>query len=156
MATTRIGWHVHAPRSAVYRLLVDAKSVQKWQVPTGMSSEVHEFEAHEGGRFRITLTYDDPTGTGKTTAQSDTHHGHFVTLVPDEQVVQVVEFDSDDPTMGGEMIIALTLTDAANGGTDIVALHENLPAGVDPELNELGWRLSLAKLAALAETGRLP
>ncbi|MGW0252280.1 SRPBCC domain-containing protein [Nocardia goodfellowii] len=156
MATTTIGKHVNAPRSAVYRLLVDAEAVRTWQVPTGMSSEVHEFDPREGGRFRISLTYDDATGTGKTTAQTDTHHGRFITLVPDEQVVQIVEFETDDPAMGGEMIIALSLADADDGGTDIIAIHENLPAGVDPEQNELGWRLSLAKLAALAETGRVP
>ncbi|MEV0766570.1 SRPBCC domain-containing protein [Nocardia sp. NPDC050435] len=156
MATTMIGKHVNAPRPDVYRLLVNAEAVQTWQVPTGISSEVHEFDPREGGRFRITLTYDDPTGTGKTTAHSDTHHGRFVTLVPDEQVVQIVEFESDDPALSGEMIIAVTLTDAPDGGTDITALHENLPAGVDPEQNEIGWRLSLAKLAALAETGRIP
>jgi hypothetical protein len=60
----------------------------------------------EGGSFRISLTYDAPTGTGKTSAQTDTFHGRFVKLVPDEQVV-----------------------------------------------NETGWRMSLAKLAALAEAG---
>ncbi|WP_194820470.1 SRPBCC domain-containing protein [Nocardia sp. XZ_19_385] len=156
MATTLIGKHVNAPRSAVYRLLVDAEAVQTWQVPTGMSSEVHEFDAREGGRFRISLTYDDPTRTGKTTAQTDTHHGRFVTLIPGEQVVQIVEFETDDPAMGGQMTIAISLADAEDGGTDLTAIHENLPSGLDPEQNELGWRLSLAKLAALAETGRVP
>lgn len=42
-----------------------------------------------GGSFRISLTYDAPTGTGKSTAHTDTYHGHFAKLVPDEQVVAV-------------------------------------------------------------------
>lgn len=37
-----------------------------------MTSRVHEFDVREGGRFRISLTYDEPTGTGKTTAHTDT------------------------------------------------------------------------------------
>jgi len=51
-------------------------------VPSGMTSQVHEFEAREGGSFRISLTHDAATGTGKTTAHTDTYHGHFVKLVP--------------------------------------------------------------------------
>lgn len=49
-------------------------------VPTGMTSQVHVFDAREGGSFRISLTYDTPTGKGKTTAHSDTIHGRFVKL----------------------------------------------------------------------------
>ncbi|MCP2280666.1 Uncharacterized conserved protein YndB, AHSA1/START domain [Nocardia amikacinitolerans] len=155
MSSTRIGKHIRASRSTVYGLLLDADAVARWRVPTGMTSHVHEFEPREGGRFRITLTYDDPTDTGKTTAQSDTYQGRFVTLIPDEQVVEIIEFESDDPAAGGEMTVAVTLSDAADGGTDLVAIHEGLPSAVKPEDNELGWRLALAKLATLAETGSL-
>ena len=71
--------------------------VQQWMVPDGMTSHVHSFDAREGGTFRISLTYDRPTSTGKTTAQTDTFHGRFVRLVPDTEVVQAVEFETDDP-----------------------------------------------------------
>ncbi|MFB8280586.1 SRPBCC family protein [Nocardia colli] len=155
MTTTRIRWHVRAPRSTVYRLLLDADAVRRWMVPTGMTSEVHEFDAREGGAFRISLTYDEPTDTGKTSAQTDTFHGHFARLVPDQQVVQIVEFETDDPAVRGEQTITYTLIDA-DGGTDVDAVHENLPAGVAPEDNDLGWRISLSKLAALAEGGTIP
>ena len=152
MRSTRISCHVNAPRARVYRALVDARSVATWMVPTGMTSEVHAFEAWEGGAFRISLTYDAPTGTGKTTAQTDTYHGRFVKLVPDQQVVEVVEFETSDPGMRGEMTITITLADAP-GGTDIVAVHDSLPAGVSAADNEDGWRSSLSKLAALVEAG---
>jgi uncharacterized protein YndB with AHSA1/START domain len=122
-------------------------------VPTGMTSQVHVFEPREGGSFRISLTYDAPTGTGKTTPHSDTYHGRFVKLVPDEQVVEVVEFETTDPAMQGEMTIAITLVDA-EGGTDVVAVHDGLPSGVSAADNEIGWRSSLAKLAALVELAR--
>jgi hypothetical protein len=55
-------------------------------VPTGMTSHVQAFDARDGGSFRISLTYDAPTGTGKTTAHADTFHGCFVKLVTNEQV----------------------------------------------------------------------
>jgi hypothetical protein len=52
--------------------------------------------------------------------------------------------------MAGEMTISMTLVDA-DGGTEIVAVHGNLPPGLSPADNELGRRMSLGKLAALVE-----
>lgn len=151
MSETRLTRHIRAPRSAVYRALLDPDAVQQWMVPDGMTSHIHQYEPHEGGAFRISLTYDAPTDTGKTDAQTDTYHGRFTRLVPDTEVVQVVEFETDDPAMQGEMTITYSLADAPGGGTDLVGLHENVPAGVRPEDNELGWTMSTAKLAHLLE-----
>ena len=117
-----------------------------------MSSHVHEFDAREGGWFRISLTYDVPNGSGKTTARTDTYHGHFVTLVPDEEVVEVLEFETADPDLRGEMTMTTTLADA-DGGTDVAFLHEGIPSGVTPADNETGTRMSLANLATLVEAG---
>jgi uncharacterized protein YndB with AHSA1/START domain len=150
MSSTHISRYINAPRACVYRALLDPRAVEKWQVPTGMTSDVHLFEAREGGSLRISLTYDAPTGTGKTTARTDTYQGRFVTLVPDERVVEVDEFETADPALRGEMTITITLADE-DGGTRLRAVHDGLPPGVSAADNELGWRLALAKLAALVE-----
>ena len=120
--------------------------------PAGMTSQVHAFDPREGGAFRISLTYDAPTGTGKTTAHTDTYHGRFVKLVTNKQVVEVVEFETTDPALRGEMTIRIALVDA-DDGTDVLAVHDGLPRGVPTADNEAGWRSSLAKLAALVEGG---
>ena len=151
--STRISRHVNAPRANVYRVLLDAQAVATWMVPKGMTSQVHIFDPREGGLFRISLTYDEPTGTGKTTAHTDTYHGHFVKLIPNEQVIEVMEFETTDAAMRGEMRVTFTLSDA-NGGTDVLAVHNSLPLGVSPADNETGWRMALDKLAALVETGQ--
>jgi len=117
-----------------------------------MTSHVHSFEGREGGTFRISLTYDAPTGAGKTTAHTDAYHGRFVKLVPNERVVEAVEFETTDPALRGEMTITTTLADA-EGGTDVLAVHEGLPRGLSTADNEAGWREALEKLAALVEAG---
>ncbi len=122
-------------------------------VPDHMTSHIHSFDAREGGTFRISLTYDLSTTAGKTNPQTDSFHGRFVKLVPDTEVVQAVEFETDDPAMAGEMTITYVLADA-DGGTDLVGIHENLPPGVPPADNELGWGMSIAKLAKLVEIDR--
>lgn len=150
MTTTRVTRHIRAPRARVYRALLDSESVQQWMVPDGMTSRIHSFEAREGGTFRISLTYDLPTTSGKTTPRTDSFHGRFVKLGPDTEVVQIIEFETNDPVMKGEMTVTYTLADAG-AGTDLVGLHENLPPGVRPEDNELGWTMAIEKLAKLVE-----
>jgi len=152
MQATRVSRHVNAPRAVVYRALVDADSIARWRVPDGMSSQVHEFDVREGGAFRISLTYDAPTEAGKSASRTDTYHGHFATLVQDEQVVEVLEFETADPTLTGVMTMTTTLTDA-DGGTDVLVLHEGIPEGVPAAANEEGTRMALANLAALVESG---
>jgi uncharacterized protein YndB with AHSA1/START domain len=151
MSSTRISRYVKAPRARVYRALLDPRVVARWMVPTGMSSQVHAFDPREGGSLRISLTYDEASGAGKTTAHTDTYHGRFLKLVPDREVVEMVEFETTDPRLQGEMTITITLADA-DGGTEIHAVHDGLPPGVPPADKEVGWQQARGKLAALVET----
>lgn len=150
LATMSFTRFIRAPRARVYAALVDPAAVARWKVPADMTCEVHEFDAREGGALRISLTYEAPDREGKTAGRTDTYHGRFVRLLPDEEVVEVDEFETSDPALGGEMTITIRLRDA-DGGTQLVAEHDGLPAGVSPADNATGWAESLARLAALVE-----
>jgi Activator of Hsp90 ATPase homolog 1-like protein len=50
------------------------------------------------------------------------------------------------------MTITYTLADV-EGDTDLLAVHDGLPRGLSTADNEVGWQMSLAKLAALVEAG---
>ncbi|MBM0226682.1 MULTISPECIES: SRPBCC family protein [Micromonospora] len=152
MYSTQVSQLVKAPRSAVYRALLDPAAVAKWRVPTGMSGHVHEFDAREGGSLRVSLTYEAPDNTGKSTAHTDSYHGHFVKIVPDQQVVEVVEFETDDPALRGAMTMTTTLTDV-DGGAEVVVVHDGIPDAIPAEDNETGTRIALANLARLVELG---
>jgi uncharacterized protein YndB with AHSA1/START domain len=154
VSSTRVSRRINAPRPAVYRALLDARAIATWRVTTGMTSHVHEFDAREGGSFRISLTYDEPTGTGKTDPHTDTYHGHFRKLVPNEQVVEVLEFETTDPELRGEMTITTTLADI-DRGADVLVAHERIPGGVSTVDNETGTRMALANLATLVEANSL-
>jgi hypothetical protein len=72
--------------------------------------------------------------------------------VPDEKIVEVVEFESPDPRFAGEMKITTNFADAdADDATAITMLFEGIPPGIRPEDNEVGSKQSLQKLAALLE-----
>jgi hypothetical protein len=67
-----------------------------------------------------------------------------------DEAVEVVEFETADPMLRGEMTITISLADV---GTEILAVHDGLPPGVSSADNEAGWRSSLARLAAQVEAG---
>jgi uncharacterized protein YndB with AHSA1/START domain len=148
--STRVSGHVRAPRSAVYRALLDPAAIAAWRVPDGMTATVHEFDGREGGAFRVSLTYDDAAQTGKSGAHTDTYRGRFTRLIPDREVVEVSSFETDDPALAGEMTMTTTLVDAGDG-TDVTILHEGIPDDIPPDANEAGTRMALAKLARLVE-----
>jgi uncharacterized protein YndB with AHSA1/START domain len=152
--STHIQKFIPAPRARVYAVLLDPDAVVRWRVPDGMTGYVHTFEPWEGGAIRMSLTYDVPTGTGKSSAQTDTYHGLFVRLVPGETIVEVNQFESADPALQEEMTITLTLADVP-GGTKLTAIHDNVPAAVAAADNELGWQMALAKLAALVQAAAI-
>jgi hypothetical protein len=69
-----------------------------------------------------------------------------------EKVVEVSEFETEDPALRGEMTITITLSDT-EGGTILHVVHDGLPPGVSASDNEIGWRMALDKLALLVEMG---
>jgi uncharacterized protein (DUF1810 family)/uncharacterized protein YndB with AHSA1/START domain len=152
MYSTRVDGHINAAPAAVYGALLNPHAVALWRVPGGMTCEVLEFDGREGGTFRIALTYDSADGIGKSAAHTDTYHGHFQTLVPDKLVVEVLEFETTDPALQGEMTITTTLT-AVDGGTDVVIVHGGVPDRVHAADNDTGTRAALANLARLVEPG---
>ena len=85
-----------------------------------------------------------------------THAGECFRSAPevfDPNARPWVKPETADPALQGEMTITISLADA-EGGTEVVAVHDRLPPGLSPADNEAGWRSSLSKLAALVETRR--
>ena len=99
------------------------------------------------------MTYETADRSGKTHGRTDTYRGRFVRLVPNELVVELDEFETDDPSLRGEMTSTIRLSDA-DGVTEVIAVHDGLPEGLSPADNEIGWREALARLAALVESPR--
>ena len=87
-----------------------------------MTSHVHEFESSIGETFRISLTYDEPTALGAHRRVSR----WLVGLAPSEPVVQVVEFETDDPSMRGEM------TNTPAGSSSQKLNNVNAPSAIRP------------------------
>jgi uncharacterized protein YndB with AHSA1/START domain len=139
---------VGANPDAVYRAFSTAESLMAWLPPGGMTGRALAYDFREGGRYRIELTYDAAArpGAGKTTARSDVSTGRFLTLEPGRRIVQTVEFESNESSFAGQMLMTWSF-DAIPGGTRVTITAENVPPGISKADHDEGLRASLEKLA---------
>ena len=142
---------IAAPPASVYAAFVDPDALVAWLPPGGMSGRFERFDARPGGSDRMVLTYADASGApGKATADSDIVEARFVDVVPDERVVQAVDFVSDDPSFAGTMTMTWEVT-AVDDGSRGELRADQVPDGKSAEDHAAGLTSSLANLAAYVE-----
>lgn len=142
---------IKASPGAIYNAFADPAALASWLPPQGMRARIERFEPHPGGRYRLVLTYDDPSGApGKATADSDIVEGRFLALEPGERIVWEVGFVSDDPAFAGTMTMTWRFKEVRDG-TEVTILCENVPAGIRQEDHDAGLRSTLENLARFVE-----
>ncbi|HWO76560.1 MAG TPA: SRPBCC family protein [Bacillus sp. (in: firmicutes)] len=143
---------IKAAPQTIYKAFVDPKALVSWLPPKGMKGHIYEFDARAGGAFQLSLTYIDTTHStqGKTTEDTDFVKGRFLEFVPNERIVWLVEFESDDPVFAGEMIMTWSL-EAIPDGTMVTIVCENVPEGIQKEEHDAGLSSTLENLAIYTE-----
>ena len=142
---------IAAPPEQVYAALVDRDALTTWLAPDGMTARFEHFDPRPGGSYLLTLTYLDASGSpGKATADADVVEARFLELVPDERVVQAVDFHSDDPAFAGTMRMTWAVT-PADGGALVTFTADDVPSGISAEDHAAGLASSLANLARYVE-----
>jgi hypothetical protein len=141
VSSTRVSQHINAPRGAVHRTLFDPLAVAKGKAPDGMTCCVRTFDGREGGIPDLAHVR-----LAERHRQDNRARRHLPrplrAACAREQVVEVDEFETEDPALRRAMTIPITLT-GRDGGTDLLAVHRGLPPGVSPADNEEGWRMPL-------------
>lgn len=125
----------------VYRAFVEPDAIASWLPPFGFLCTVHDLEAREGGKHRMSFR-------NFTTGNSHSFGGTYLELVPGEKLVYTDSFD--DPSMPGEMKVTVTLK-GVSVGTELSIEQQGIPEMIPPEACYLGWQESLRKLAKLVE-----
>lgn len=143
---------IAASPETIYRAFTDPEAWPRWLPPDGMTGRICAFDARPGGVYRMALTYRDADypNAGKTSDDTDIVEGRFAELIPNERVVQLVTFQSDDPAFAGEMRMTWSLT-PASGGTKVSIIAENVPTGISKEDHDVGLSSTLKNLARFVE-----
>jgi len=139
---------IKASPQTIYMAFVDPEALVSWLPPKGMKGHIYEFDAQVGGTYRMSLTYDrtDQLTHGKTSENADVFKGRFLEFTLNERIVQLVEFESEDPVFAGEMIMTWVLTPVTEG-TTVTIVCENVPEGIRKEDHDVGLKASLDNLA---------
>ena len=125
----------------LFRAFVEPDAVASWLPPFGFTCTVHELEAKEGGKHRMSFR-------NFTTGTSHSFGGRYVKFVPGELLVYTDAFD--DPNLPGETKVTVTL-EAVTVGTEVQIVQEGIPDLIPVAACYLGWQESLRKLAKLVE-----
>jgi uncharacterized protein YndB with AHSA1/START domain len=142
---------IAASPDVIYAAFASAESLMQWLPPSGMTGRALEYDFREGGRYRIELRYEHPSGSGgKTTEQTDITTGRFVQLLPGRRITQSVEFESSDPAFAGEMMMTWSF-DPAPAGTTVAITADNVPNGIGKADHDAGLKSSLDNLAGFVE-----
>ncbi|WP_047375656.1 SRPBCC domain-containing protein [Exiguobacterium sp. ZOR0005] len=134
-------WIPFSPK-AIYDSFLDPRRLENWLAPEGMSAQVDVFDPQAGGLYRIVLTYEDESVTGKTSNHTDVSHGRFVELETNQKIVMSGTFETDIPIFSGEMVQTWYFEEI-DKGTNVTIVCENVPSGIRKEdhLNGLGATL---------------
>lgn len=138
---------VPAAPDTVYAALAEPAAVEQWMAPNGMRAKLLRFAFHEGGGYRMRLTYNKSgTGHAKSTEDSDEVTVRFVRIEKARRIEQEVTFTSADPAFAGVMRMTWTL-EAADAGTLVSICAEDVPSGISPVDHEAGMASTLDNLA---------
>lgn len=152
LRTDQVSRVILAPPRAIYRAHLDAELMANWRAPNGMRAEILAFDGRLGGHYRMALHYQDADGGrhGKSDAGVDRFTGTFSELVPDEKIVELIQFETDNPDFAQPMIIT-TMLRPVRDGTKVTVECKQVSPAISADDHVQGITTSLRKLAMLTE-----
>ncbi|MRG60370.1 ATPase [Agromyces sp. CFH 90414] len=142
---------IHRDREVVFAALTSSDALLSWLPPKGMHGRFERFDLRSGGSYRLVLTYEEASDSpGKSSADSDVSEVRIPRVDPGERVVQEIEFESDDPSFRGTMLMEWRLR-TVDGGTVVEVEASEVPDGIRARDHAEGITSSLANLSAYLE-----
>jgi uncharacterized protein YndB with AHSA1/START domain len=133
------------PPAVVYRAWLDPEIVHRWLVPGDLELARLEVDERVGGRYRVWQTQGGRARGG--------FEAEILELVPNERIVFRWGFVGPKRDAGPvyDSLLTITLSEAPEGGTRLVLVHERLDdlAAAMPEVADQvgnGWDDVLDKL----------
>src|SRR5246500_1083820 len=142
---------IAAPPERVWAALVNPEALMAWLPPGGMTGRFERFDARPGGSYRLVLTYSAASGApGKAAAESAGAAARVGDMVPGGRGVGAGAPAANPPAYAGTMTMTWAVA-AADAGTRIDIVAEDVPDGISAEDHAAGLASSLTNLAAYVE-----
>jgi uncharacterized protein YndB with AHSA1/START domain len=132
--------------------MVDQAALETWLPPGDMTGRFERFDPRPGGSYRLVLLYADPsTARGKSAPDADVVEARYLDIVPNDRVVQAVDFVADAPEFSGTMTMTWSVAATDTGGTLVQITADDVPDGISAEDHAEGLTASLSNLARFVE-----
>ena len=126
---------IAAPRETVFRAWTEAATIVKWFAPgENFDCTVREADARAGGRLWIDMVSPD--------GQRHELRCTYEEVVPPERLTLRWRWESSPASGVSKVTVVLT---EAEGGTQLVVVHEELPTPTSRASHEQGWLGGLAR-----------
>lgn len=136
--TLRVERQFRASPERVFHAWTSAKELSLWSSPDAAPAGV-QVELRVGGRYRMTMTAPD----------GSVNHvvGVYREIDAPRRLVYTWRWETipDFP----DTLVTVELRPRADGGTDLLLVHEGLPDSPSGRRHEAGWAASLGKLSTL-------
>lgn len=136
--TLRVERRFQAPPERVFQAWTTAEELSRWSAPDPAPAEV-QVELRVGGRYRMAMAA--PNGVVHRVA------GVYREIDAPRRLVYTWRWETipDFP----DTVVTVEFRQRADGGTDVLLVHEGLPDTPSGRRHESGWAASLEKLRAL-------
>jgi uncharacterized protein YndB with AHSA1/START domain len=128
---------LYAPRDRVFAAFVEPAQLGKWWGPAGFTARSVEFDAREGGRYRIKMQPPD--------GDAFYLRGQYSEVDPPQRLVHTFEYEQPDPD-DRVTLVTLSFFDHPDG-TRLVFEQGSFTTPARYELHETGWSETLDRLA---------
>lgn len=127
-----------APPAEVFAAWGDPESLRLWMIPADLNGATVEADFRVGGSFRIVMHGDE---------RDYVQHGEYLEIDAPKRIVMTWVSEWMPP---GEQHTRLSVTfeRAADGGTHLRLVHDELPATESYEGHRNGWSSIVERLAA--------
>lgn len=123
----------------VFKAWTDSKRLAEWYGPEGFENEIHEFDAREGGAYRLTML--GPKG------ERHTLRGKFITVQSPKRLVVSWQWEPEEKgaPIGRETVVSVDFKEVA-GKTEMTMTHAGFADEKEKEMHNQGWSSSFNKL----------
>jgi uncharacterized protein YndB with AHSA1/START domain len=136
----RVERRFRASPERVFRSWTTSEELNRWSDP-GPGESTAEVDFRVGGRYWIAMKRADGVTLRVT--------GVYREIDPPRRLVYTWRWESTEGFP--ETVVTVEFNARADGGTDLVLVHEGLPSSEAGARHEHGWVGSLGKLAGLLE-----
>lgn len=139
---------IRASRNKVFEAWTQPEMIKKWMAPGASTVPSVQAEFKVGGAYRIEMR-----GEMGGRDYAVVVHGVYTKIVPSEFIAFTwIYEDPERRASVGSTLVSIALRDV-DGGTELTLTHEKFASRERRDGHHFGWLDSLAKLAAVCETG---